>query len=61
MSFGPVLAAGMVKVRVFSSVKVTEAARPPDVLANGGSVPGNWTLGGFPAAQAGHLNLANIQ
>jgi hypothetical protein len=34
---------------------------PPDVLVNGGSVQGSWALGAFPAAQAGHLNLANIQ
>jgi hypothetical protein len=33
---------------------------PPDVLVNGGSVQGNWTLGAFPAAQAGHLSLVNI-
>jgi hypothetical protein len=34
---------------------------PPDVLVNGGSVQGSWALGAFPAPQAGHLNLANIQ
>ncbi len=34
---------------------------PPDVLVNGGSVRGSWALGAFPAPQAGHLNLANIQ
>jgi hypothetical protein len=34
---------------------------PPDVLVNGGSVRGSWALGAFPTAQAGHLNLANIQ
>jgi hypothetical protein len=33
---------------------------PPDVLVNGGSVQGTWALGAFPAAQAGHLSLANI-
>jgi hypothetical protein len=34
---------------------------PPDVLVNGGSVRGSWALGAFPAAQAGHLSVANIQ
>lgn len=34
---------------------------PPDILVNGGSVRGNWAQGAFPTAQAGHLNLANIQ
>ena len=34
---------------------------PPDLLVNGGSAQGSWALDAFPAAQAGHLNLANIQ
>jgi hypothetical protein len=34
---------------------------PPDVLVNGGAVRGSWTLGAFPAPQAGNLTVANIQ
>jgi pectate lyase-like protein len=33
---------------------------PPDVLINGGSVRGNWALGAFPAAAAGHLTVVNM-
>jgi hypothetical protein len=34
---------------------------PADVLVNGGSVRGTWSLGAFPSPQAGHLKFANIQ
>lgn len=33
---------------------------PPDVLINGGSERGTWSLGPFPAAAAGHLKAINI-
>ena len=34
---------------------------PADVLVNGGSVRGTWSLGAFPSPQAGHLNVFNMQ
>jgi len=33
---------------------------PPDVLVNGGSVRGNWSLGSFPAPIAGNQKVLNI-
>jgi hypothetical protein len=33
---------------------------PPDVVINGGAVQGTWSLGAFPAPQAGTLTVVNI-
>jgi hypothetical protein len=33
---------------------------PPDVLINGGSVVGSWSLGAFPTAASGNLTAVNI-
>jgi hypothetical protein len=32
----------------------------PDVLINGGSEMGNWSLGAFPTPAAGHLTVVNV-
>jgi hypothetical protein len=36
------------------------ATRPPDLIVNGGSVRGSWSLGAFPAPQAGNLTHVNV-
>jgi hypothetical protein len=38
----------------------TGGSLPPDVLVEGGSIRGSWTLGPFPTPAAGNLTVANI-
>lgn len=38
----------------------TGGSLPPDLLVNGGSVVGSWSLGAFPTAPVGHLTVVNV-
>jgi hypothetical protein len=38
----------------------TGGSIPPDVLINGGSVVGSWSLGAFPTPPMGHLTVVNV-
>jgi hypothetical protein len=38
----------------------TGGSLPPDVLINGGSVTGSWSLGAFPTPSTGNLTVVNV-
>jgi hypothetical protein len=75
VEYGVIATSSTSQAYKFSNLQVTAAAgsgqaavllksggtQPPDILVNGGSVRGTWALGAFPAAQAGHLTVANMQ